>query len=58
MEVLASMGTDPTSATAFLDFLVTDVNKGKVSRFFLSQWKTFRFTSYISLCMHNVVHSL
>lgn len=37
MEALASMGIDPTPVTAFLDFLVTDVNKGKVCGFFLSQ---------------------
>ena len=42
MEVLASMGTDLTSVTAFLDFLVADVNKGKVSRFFLSQWRILK----------------
>ena len=42
MEVLALMGTDPTFVTAFLDFLVTDVNKGKVSRFFLSQWRLLK----------------
>ena len=34
MEVLASMGIDPTPVTAFPDFLVTDVNKGKVCGFF------------------------